>query len=445
MRKLFFTFLSMLVASLFVNVNADDVFLAGFEDGETGYTLNKESYSQYTQSFEANPEKTGINNSDKCMIATSTAVTDRWGYWFNITLDNPVTITSATRYLKVMVKRSPNNTNMALHLKHGSPWGRNVYAGIEKPSKTGVWCDLVFDLFYPAKPELSSENKPFYDFLICFGTWEAGGIEPGVCMLDNVVLSDNPKPRGAYEVPAGLLVNFEDEVKTTTNFEKFDVQSESASTSIVSNPAQTGVNPSAKCLMYNKPESTIWWHSLLCTVNGIIPVEYPQSYLHVMMHIPDASPTTILINSLGKSITEKVYPPDGEEWYDYVVDVSELLYITQINFRFNSGEEADWANPAASYYVDDFVLDNNPDPREKVNSGILGIKTENVKKIVQNGQLQLISDDMKAVSVYGVTGQLINRQTVAGSSTSVNLSAGMYFIQIENKSGELSAFKFVMK
>ncbi len=444
MRKLISTSLLMFITSCFICSNAADTFIAGFEDGETGYTTDG-WYQGYTMAITDNTETSGINNSDKCLMATVTGANpDRWGLWVHVTLDNPVTITADNRYFKVMVKRTPNNVNLALSIDQGDPdpWGTGFYFGQAKPPKAGVWGDIVFDLFNN-NSDKSCENKQVQKFLICLGTWD--GTEPGVCMLDNVALSDNSKPRGAYEVPSGLLVNFEDEALTAANFSGFEVQTANASAQVVNNPKNTSVNPSAKSLVYNKPAKDTWWYSLMGMVNGIIPVQYPNSYLHMMMYIPDASPVTIMVNSANKSLSEKVYPADGEGWYDYVIDVSELDYITQINFRFNQTQEENWDNPAGQYYVDDFVLDSNYEPRAKINTSIPKVSMENLKLIARNGQLQLISDDMKTVVVYSVTGQQVDRQMAKGSIVNINLSTGMYIFKVENKAGEVAAFKFVMK
>lgn len=444
MKRLIFTPLVMFLTSFLFITSAADTFIAGFEVGETGYILNDGWYNGYSWEIVTNTETTGINNSDKCMMTTAPAVPDRWGYWVFVKMPQPVTITSENRYIKVMVKRSPNTTAMAICVNGADPWGPNGYFGFSKPSKAGVWGDIVVDLF-SNDANKTCENKLVQDFLICLGTWN--GTEAGVTMLDNVALSDNPKPRGAAEIAPGLLANFENETMTTANFAGFEVASVEASAVVENNPVATSiVNPSAKALKYHKPANTTWWHPLSCVMNGIIPVTYPNIYLHMMMQIPDATQTTIIVSSpTGKSVTENVYPTDGAEWYDYVVDVSEVGMINKIDFRFNqNGEEVNWENPAGDYFVDDFVLNNSSDPREKIETGLKTTTFDNYKIQIENGVARVVSSDLKSVSVYAVNGQLLKHETATGSGVKITLSMGTYILKIENNLGAISNCKILM-
>ncbi len=445
MRKFIFTSLLVLFAAFSSGTYAGDVFIAGFEDGETGYGVNNEGwYNGYDWSIVANSETSGKNNTDKCFMAqTNTpAAPDRWGFWVWINLEQPITITESTRYMKIMAKRSPNVTNMSVGIANDG-FKENVYFGRQRPSKVGTWGDMVFDLF-SGSDEKSCKNVQVQRFIVFLGTWDANGTEAGTCMLDNIVLSDNNEPRGAVKVNPGLLVNFENETLTTKNWSSFEVQSTEASYAITENPAKTSVNPTEKSLKYNKPANTTWWHSLMCFPNEVIPVAYPNIYFHIMMHIPDASPTGINISdTAGKTASSVEYPEDGTGWFDYVIDVSELSYINQVAFRFNLEQEENWNNPAGTYYVDDFVLDSNPEKREVVTP--MGIKPNAIKglKVVnENGLVCVSGANLKAASAYSITGQLVVKQpATAGSDIRFYLSKGSYIIKVEDASGAVSNVK----
>ncbi len=442
MKRLFFTFLWMLCASMFISTQAADTFIAGFEAGETGYDTEG-WYTGYTMEIVDNTDASGINNSDKCLMATITAANpDRWGLWVHVNLTTPVTITADNRYFKVMVKRSPNNTSMALSVDE-EPWGMNYYLGQAKPNVSGIWKDIVFDLF-SSDLEKTCENKQVQKFAICLGTWD--GCEAGVSMLDNIVLSDNNKPRGANEVNPGLLANFDNETLTTQNWAGFSVQSAQASYQIGNNTVKSDVNPSDKSLIYNKPANTTWWHALICSVKDIIPVTYPKIYFHTMMYIPDATPTTILVLSpSGKEKKETIYPMDGEGWYDYVVDVSELSYISQVSFRFNQTQEDNWENLAETYYVDDFVLNDNPDARETITTGIDKNTVGNVSVYAKDGHAYISAPDLKSATIYAANGQVIAKQTASGSTIECPLLKGIYIVKVESGDGRVSGYKLFVK
>lgn len=450
MKKLIITPLLMFLASVLMSAYASDIVIAGFEDGETGYKLNDGWAAYYEWEVANNSDNSGINTSNKCIMSTATTKPDSWGAWFIITLDEPILITAENRYLKVMVKRTPNTQNIGVAcegdgIRNTDP---RAYVGRAKPSREGVWEDLVFDLFNNGG-DLTWENQEIkHIFINHFGTF--GDTEAGVCFLDNIVLSDNSKPRGTKEVNPGLLVNFEDENLTNSNFVGFNTQSPDAKCEIKDNPVKAGVNETAKCLEYIKPANTTWWHSAMAIVNGIIPVEYPNSYLHVMAYIPDGSPFVMIVSSpSGKQVQETMYPDDGEGWYDYVLDVSELDYINGINFRFNySGTDEDWANEEGKYYIDDFALIEDMDPRTKptLPTGIQeNTNFETLKIYVDNGVASVSSPDLKVASVYSVGGQLISQKQSVGEAINFPLEKGVYIVKAANSAGKVSVQKLVVQ
>jgi len=445
MKKITLTFLLFVLASYYTGAYATDTFITGFEVGDNGCQVNDEFgawFSGYTWSYVENPQTTGINNSARCLMTDSSlnpTDPDSWGYWVALKLTNPITITAENRYLKIMAKRSPNTTTMSVGTDVN---GERGYYGRMKPAVAGTWGDMVVDLF-DAGSSNSLENKVVSRIYISLGTWDA--TEKGVCFLDNVVLSNDSKPRGATEIQAGLLANFDNETLTSTNFAGFETQSAESSYEIAANPLETTVNNSKKCLLYNKPANTVWWNSLLCTPNGIITVTYPNIYMHLMMYIPDVTNTTIIVNSTsGTNVTEKVYPTSGNEWYDYVLDVSELTYINQIAFRFNQTTEDNWANPAGVYYVDDFVLNSSSEPRTKITSGIKNVVFDNLKIYAKEDEVNIESTELKSVSVFSINGQLINKKNITGTTASFKLSHGLYLIKAVNKAGGVSLSKFIM-
>ena len=447
MKRIIITPLLMLLVSVLTSAYAGDIFIAGFEEGETGYTVNNGWFQGYEWEITNNTDNAGINKTDKCAMSTAEVAPDCWGGWFIISLDQPILITAENRYLKVMVKRTPNTQNISIACENDAREDPRAYLGRAKPAHDGVWEDLVFDLFNDNGDLSFKDQEIKHIFISHFGTWD--GADAGVCFLDNIVLSDNSKPRGAKEVNPGLLVNFEDENLTNTNFAGFNAQSLEAKCTIADNPLKEGINTTAKSLEYFKPANTTWWHSAVAVVDGIIPVEYPKSYLHVMAYIPDETPFVILVNSpSGKQVQETMYPEDGQAWYDYVVDVSELDYINGISFRFNYSVEEDWENPEGTYYVDDFALIEEMDPRDAptLPTGIRQIgKSDKLNIYSNNGTVYISSSDLRVVSVYSTTGQLIGQKEGNGAMISFSLPEGIYVIKAVSETGETFVQKSIVK
>lgn len=391
MKKLNYLVAMMLTASAF-SVNAEETSLCTFEDGETGYQLCTGWYQGFDWAIVDNTDNSGINTSDKCVMCTShtNENPDSWGWWFTIFFDEPITVSESNRYMKMMVKRTPNNVNISAAFTHEGTHGEREYLGMTKPLREGEWGDLVFDLFYDNGEKSLEGMEVSKLFISIFGTWD--GLEHGVCFLDNIVLSNDPKPRGAQEVASGLLANFEDEALTSKNFANFIVQSPEAKYEVVDNPKKDDVNDSEKCLNYFKPANTVWWHAGMAQINGIIPVEYPDTYLHVMTYVPDMTPFVAIVKDVtGKSINEVIYP-EGDGWVDNVIDVSELTYVNGVDMRFNylapSGNEENWENEAGNYYVDDIVLNSDPEQRSKVESGVENVAVADANAPVEYFNLQ---------------------------------------------------------
>jgi len=444
-----FTSLAILFASFFVSAYAADVLIAGFEDGETGYTINGERWwRDYDFEIVDNPDMNGINNSSKCFkIQTQTAENpDRWGYWLWIDLDEPIEITQETRYLKIMGNRTPNIVQLSVApLGPGMDTDENTYFGYSKPRLAGVWGDMVFDLFRGPDGR-SAEGHEVSAFLIFLGTWHGTDVE--VSYYDNIVLSNNDLPRGEPRIAPGILADFDDLDLTFKNFVDFGTQSEESYYEITENPLKDEINSSENCLMYYKPENTANWHSLMCYVNGIIPVEYPNIYFHLLAYIPDNEPFTVIFNSpTSREVHQDIYPDEWAEagWYDYVIDVSDLSAINQIAIRFNS-QAPDGENQAGSYFINSFLLNDDPNPREAGwnTSGIKLTKFDGVQILNWKGGLSIVSPDLKAASVYTVTGQLAAKQAASGGSVNVTLPAGIYVIKAENKAGFVSTHKHVV-
>lgn len=437
MRKLFLILAG--IAAMSISANAEDTIICGFEDGETGYQLGTEWASGYTWGIVDNTDNTGINISDKCMMCTAEGALDSWGCWFTIVLDQPIVINESNRYLKFMMKRTPNNVNISVACKNDQRDDPRGYLGMTKPLREGEWGDVVFDLFNNGG-EKSFENQEITKIFIShFGTWE--GIEPGVCFIDNVVLSDNAKPRGAKEIKAGLIANFEDDELTAANFASIFTQSAESKYEVVGNPLKDELNGSEKCLSYYKPANTTWWHSGMITVNGIIPVEYPASYLHVMAYIPDASAFVATVKDIsGKSYQEVIYP-ESAGWADYVLDVSELSYISGLEMRFNyNGTEEDWENEAGNYYVDDIALTSDSEPRTSVESGIAAIDASTVVSV--NGNVVTVSGLVNNVTVYNLAGMQIASKAGAATFT---LGDGLFFVKVVAADGAVNVSKVLVR
>ena len=93
MRRSLMIFVAAMVSFI---ASAQTTLLADFEDGTAGKLKINKDYTGSLFSVKPrvidNPDKTGINTSDKCVGATNVADADWWKNFLILDLNEPVTI-----------------------------------------------------------------------------------------------------------------------------------------------------------------------------------------------------------------------------------------------------------------------------------------------------------------------------------------------------------------
>jgi O-glycosyl hydrolase len=90
-----------------------------------------------------NPDKTGINQSEKCFGATNIADADWWGNFVCLNLDSTIVINENNRFLSFQMYRSiqPKEVRIGFNGREGTD---EIYFG--KASKNGIWEEVLVDL-----------------------------------------------------------------------------------------------------------------------------------------------------------------------------------------------------------------------------------------------------------------------------------------------------------
>ena len=98
------------IAMMSLVANAQTTLLADFEDGTAGKLKINKDYTGSLFSTKPrvidNPDKTGINPSDKCVGAVNVANADWWKNFLILDLNEPVTIDDSNRILTMLAYRS---------------------------------------------------------------------------------------------------------------------------------------------------------------------------------------------------------------------------------------------------------------------------------------------------------------------------------------------------
>jgi O-glycosyl hydrolase len=122
--------------------------LATFEDGAAdALSLNASSYTaslfKTVPGVFANPDKTGLNTSDKCFGAVNVANADWYGNYVELQLTTPVKITESNRYLSFLAYRSIQPKEMRIGF-NGHDESSSIYQ--DKTDYDSRWERIVIDL-----------------------------------------------------------------------------------------------------------------------------------------------------------------------------------------------------------------------------------------------------------------------------------------------------------
>ncbi|MDR1682267.1 MAG: T9SS type A sorting domain-containing protein [Candidatus Symbiothrix sp.] len=455
MKRIIFT--SFFLMSLFFGLQAQS--LASFEDdaennlrvanfdtdGDPGW-YESASYVEGGQpQIGANPSKSGINTSDKCVLAVNVANADWWGNFFSLMLDQPITITESNKYLHLMVYRSIQPKNFCIGFNDRNEDAGRVFQG--KLKEDGVWENVVVDLSSKIDQELS------YLGFICSANWDdpREGWDVATYAFDNFALSNSPLPPNVTLVDGnGLKIGYESQSEIEQWVNEIDLQNANNTSAIIDNPfTESAVNAGGKVLQFNKSSEASWWQGYRIDFNGIMEVggTYPQ-YIHTLVYIPadvitgEMTGVDIQLcakDHLGNENTElfTVWDDEVGEWIDLVMEVNQIVYLKELTVRYDLRKEGDeYVNsPANIFYLDEIEFNKDADPRTLIESGISPAAVEGLANVISAANaIQIIANQDVAIRVYTVAGSLIHSANVTGK-TVLPIEKGLYLVKINATKG----------
>lgn len=482
---------AVMLALCFGNIYAiDDLVISTFEVGATNevgvsvLTTDASGFigSNYLEkpAVSDNPNPTGINTSGKCVTQVLKGTARRWGAITYLDFNTPITpaMMSVRKYMKVMVWREKNPNNFRVSFAkvedalRGVNWndGTNAYAA--KLAKDGEWVDVVIDLSKSVTSTAVGGGGTFKWMdqnlrSIGLQNIENNSTDLGYTikiMYDNIVLSDNPMPRGVTIYNRSDLKfgfeNLANEKAYWLEKDSISAQSTTNSFEVIDNPVKTTENSTSKVMKFNKSATCNWWEGgPKFTIDGLIPVGGTNpSFLHTMIYIPSgatttAIPITVQINATDWSgntnqIEYDEYIFDTDKWVDIVLDVTtKLTHLKQFAVRFDVQRDAvgtGWIKtPAATYYIDGIELSSSADARVKLEEYSTGVSSPKAEKVslmklgYSNQSVKLFAKTAIEVSVYNTNGQLIaKKQVVDNSNIEIGLKVkGIYCIKAVDRNG----------
>ena len=178
--------LSILAMFLALTASAQGTLLADFENGGTGRLRIGTDYAaslfKVTPKVMTNPDKTGINTSNKCVGATNVANAGWWQNFLVLELKTPVVIKDDNCFLSMLAYRSIQPKDMRIGI-NGYGDTEQIFQG--KLSQDATWQELTFDLeaFY------GQRLQKIYIILSCNWSDPSSGWGEATYCFDDIRLS----------------------------------------------------------------------------------------------------------------------------------------------------------------------------------------------------------------------------------------------------------------
>lgn len=187
---------------LALTASAQGTLLANFETGSTGRLRIGSDYDaslfKVAPKVMTNPDKTGINTSNKCVGATNVANAGWWRNFLILELKTPVTIKDDNCFLSMLAYRSIQPKDMRIAINTYGESGQ-VFQG--KLSEDATWQELTFDLeaFYGQK------LQKIYIVLSCNWSDPSSGWDEATYCFDDIRLSGaEPLPDASVSIDTSM-------------------------------------------------------------------------------------------------------------------------------------------------------------------------------------------------------------------------------------------------
>ena len=183
---------------LALTVSAQGTLLADFENGGTGKLRIGTDYAaslfKVTPKVMTNPDKTGINTSNRCVGATNVANAGWWQNFLVLELKTPVVIKDDNCFLSMLAYRSIQPKDMRIGI-NGYGDTEQIFQG--KLSQDATWQELTFDLeaFY------GQRLQKIYIILSCNWSDPSSGWGEATYCFDDIRLSGaEPLPDASVSI-----------------------------------------------------------------------------------------------------------------------------------------------------------------------------------------------------------------------------------------------------
>jgi hypothetical protein len=426
-----FTFGLFLSFFLFVSALNAQTVLFNFETGTTQLGTYSMAWpgAPYIASYapSTNPGSIGINTTSTSLNLVESSGVNWWDNLSVFTLTTPTTITNANRYLHIMYRTS----NIA-----GGGYSININLGnmngIVNSTRfdgnltaNNTWQDIVVDLNY-----LITNNVQLSSFGMNPDLNGWGGGSGGTYNFDEIILSNNPLPRGTSFLTGNNLYDFEPGTAANISGVNTSANTDNPVTYPFANPMNNTKNSTAnvgkRSVIVASPQ---WWSGFSFSFVNPVLIDAEHKYLHILVSVPvdgqkialdvRQGATNIISDGLSTISTANV-------WQDVVYDVSGLAYISGLSLKMGHWDGA----AVGDYYFDEIYIDGSATSRTAV-ATVLKDPSSMLKIYATNNKINIVNAGIESqLNIYNANGQnIISKQIRNNEIIAVN-NAGLYFVKV---------------
>jgi len=437
------TKITLFLAALFCfSVTAQQI--ATFETGSTtvGTIIGAAADQQTEFVLDAvNPDKTGLNTSDKCLYILSNQVytedvsaesigRPQWNEnVFSIVFESPLAITDANRYLHIMHnKESILNGTWLIFAENGD--STFVEIGRGTCPEAGKWFDMMVDI--KAKMTTVRTIRVYLD-----GNWGTDPVArfypPTKFYYDDIVLNSNSLPRAQFITRSNLL-DFENSSETNQTV-TMTVQNAVYTTNLsYTNPSST-LNTSLSCAFFKgNTVKPLWWHGFQFTFKSPVDAGSNQ-YLHIMMKksLSETQNVQVSLYNVGGTQTAALMnSPITTEWVDYVLTIpSTHSVFTQMYIKFNA------ATMGTECFADEIYIDSSSAPRTTLTTAMNYAEKWGYRLYSEYGKIFFKTDTEKEINIFNIAGQKVFSQQTNNLEWNAPVK-GVYIIRVNESVHKLA-------
>ncbi|MFY8108814.1 MAG: T9SS type A sorting domain-containing protein [Bacteroidia bacterium] len=439
-----------------------------FEDGTTsGFNLNVMGNGDWDdkgkhaveETFMVinNPDKSGINKSDKVLQfvrrGTSQGGMPWGGFWTNRGDGKPAFDFTVNKYVHVKVWKG--RTSPVKFKIEGGTTGTVEVASMSPQTETGKWVDMVFN--YSNKTGTCATIVCMPDFEDPFTKADSS-----IIYIDDIRVSADSMPETFKPFGDGMLLDCED---GTTNGFNMNVMGNgewddpakhavSETFQIINNPSKTGINQSEKVMRFlrrGKNQGGMPWGGFWANRSDGNPSAdvTVNKYVHVKVWKGRISPIKLKLEGGAAGTLEApstAAQPGTNMWVDMVYDFTSKTGTYPILAFMPDFEDPLTQDDSVYIYFDEIRVNNNPNP--EMPTGINAISKEEVS-VFPNPTTGLVyvngiqtSASVKVINLVGK--EVINTEINANGTIDMSsVPAGIYMLVIENANGAISTKKVI--